>query len=356
MFPGGGADQKDDGTLTLSAEDRIVVLGVETNLKDQIYKKIVEALEPQISALKSTSDLATHRSWPHELAAATQTYLKSKGTFPQGALPRPSNGERLLPWRPDQRLSWLADLVPFFGPDYADWRFDTAFGWNEGRNLLMAQRILPHLVATKQIKAVDTHIHYPGVDQPLGATYFVGIAGVGHDAAEYTAEDASKAAKRGVFGYDRVTRKEDIKDGLEQTIVLLMVPGDHKAPWLAGGGGTVRGVSEDEAEGHPLAPFVCTTFPLSDKKTKWDGKRGTLAIMADGKVRFIPEDIPAATFRALCTIAGGDAVSNIDDVAPVIKDDTDRELKSEPGAVAPAGAKPPANPPAAAQGTKPPAK
>src|SRR5262249_15309884 len=138
----------------------------------------------------------------------------------------------------------------------------------------------------------------------LAATHFVGIAGLGLDAAEYDNQNA----RRGVFGYDRVTAKDDVKDGLANTIVLIRVPSDIKAPWLAGGGATVRGVSE-EANENPVAPFVCTTYPAGpDEKSKWVGKRGTIAVMGDGKVRFIPFDIPATTFRALCTIAGGEEI------------------------------------------------
>src|SRR5262249_42033682 len=66
-----------------------------------------------------------------------------------------------------------------------------------------------------------------------------------------------------------------------------------------------------------------------DEKSKWVGKRGTIAIMGDGKVRFIPEDIPAATFRALCTIAGGEEISGkLDSIAPEIKAE-ERELKTD---------------------------
>src|SRR5262249_6677392 len=137
------------------------------------------------------------------------------------------------------------------------------------------------------------------------ATHWVAIAGVGLDAAEYAAGDAATAKKAGIFGYDRVTSKADIKDGPANTIAFLLVPPEHKAPWLAGGGATVRAVPDESEDARPLAQFVCITFPGKTEDKKWEGKRGTLAIMADGAVRFIPADLPVATFRALCTIAGG---------------------------------------------------
>ena len=73
--------------------------------------------------------------------------------------------------------------------------------------------------------------------------------------------------------------------------------------------------------------------------SKWVGQRGTLAIMADGKVRFIPATLPAATFRALCTIAGGEQIDKLDTLCPVLENEADRELKAEALAV-PVPAKP----------------
>jgi hypothetical protein len=161
--------------------------------------------------------------------------------------------------------------------------------------------------------------------QQFAATHFVGIAGVGLDAAEYRADDPATAKLRGVFGYDLVTKPGEIKDGLESTIVLLQVPTDHKAPWTAGGGSTIRGVSEDL---DCVQPFVCTEY---------QGKRGTFAIMADGKVRFISEKIDPKVFRAMCTIAGGEKIKDLDTIAPEVPppEGQQAELKTDPGAAAP---------------------
>jgi hypothetical protein len=336
-FPGGGnpmnpggttAEQdKEDGKLTLSAENSLVVLDIETNLNPTAYAKLNEFFERTLTDVRAAADLATKRSWPHELAAASQTYFKEKGAFPRGTLDRAaSNG---IGYRPDERLSWAVFLIPYLSEEYRGWTFDPNAGWNEGKNISLARRILPPLQGIRQLQRVDRVVRYPGHDTYVGATFFVGVAGLGLDAPEYAANDAATAMKRGVFGYDRVTRKEDIKDGLEQTIVFLMVPGDRASPWLAGGGSTVRGISDDPENMKPIAPFVCVEYPAKgETKSKWDGKNGTLAIMADGKVRFIPEDIPAATFRALCTIAGGEKIGKLDDIAPVIEYDAEREIKT----------------------------
>ncbi len=139
----------------------------------------------------------------------------------------------------------------------------------------------------------------------VAATHFVGVAGVGMDAAEYPLGNA----KAGAFGYDRETQPADVKDGLDKTILLLQVPAELKAPWLAGGGATVRGVSSGP---DPVRPFVCI---------EQQGKHGTFAVMGDGKVRFIPETIDPNVFRSLCTMAGGEKIDDLDKIAPVVPGD-----------------------------------
>jgi len=311
-------EEKPDGTVTLTPEDRLLVCGLELTLPKEHYVATMDGLEVWFATLRSSADLANPHSWAHELADVTQAYLNARGAFPQGALPRPADSARRIPYRPDERLSWVAALLPFLGEEYRDWRLNPAQSWSEGRNLLVAQRVIPHLIGTRQSSPVATHVAYPKVDGLVGATTFVGIAGVGLDAAESGASDS----KRGVFGYDRVTRKEDIKDGLDQTIALIMAPSAQAGPWLAGGGSTVRGVYDESDEVHPVTPFVCMTFQAKGgAESPFNGKPGTLAIMADGKVRFIPQSIPAKTFRALCTIAGNDKVTKLDETCPVIESD-----------------------------------
>jgi hypothetical protein len=54
----------------------------------------------------------------------------------------------------------------------------------------------------------------------FAAIHYVGVAGLGADAAEYADGDAATVTKRGVFGYNRVTRKVDISDGLDSTTTI----------------------------------------------------------------------------------------------------------------------------------------
>ncbi len=341
--PGGNEEPKEatgkDGEYDLWSRNQVVALNVTYNIKEPLYLAVAKALEEGFTLLKGVAEMTESRQRIHELADAIQAYAKAKGQFPQGANPRPYNSDRNIPWRPDQRLSWLVELLPYVaGGEFKDLPTSNEKTWNEPpTNILSATTVIPQFVAPlPKEKQFEYYIQYPGMKSfPLGATHYVGIAGVGLDAAEYRADDPDKAKLRGVFGYDRVTTLKDIKDGLSNTIVAVQVPPDHKSPWIAGGGSTVRGVSEDL---DCVRPFVCT---------KYQGKDGTFAIMADGKVRFIPANIAPKTFQAMCTIAGGEKIANLDKVAPIVpppeeEEEQQPELKTAPAAPSAAQPKPPA--------------
>src|SRR5579883_476750 len=307
------------GNYETWTKDNILALGVNANLTSNQSKGAGLLLEVESIVDRSLTAMSEHRSRIHELAAAMQAYFEKEGHFPQGAMPRPPDAQRVLDWRPDQRLSWMVQILPYLGNgEFADVHKaitnpkNATNGWYEEiTNQKAGITVIPQFVA--QIKSDNPNYYYvPYPNLPVkgtniwAATHFVGMAGIGLDAAEYRADDTATAKKLGVFGYDRETKKKDIKDPLDQTIVLIQVPPEPKAPWIAGGGSTVRGVAED---GDCVKPFVCTEY---------QGQRGTFAIMADGKVRFIPATIKPETFRALCTIAGDDRIKDLDKVAPEV--------------------------------------
>ncbi|HEY7426925.1 MAG TPA: DUF1559 domain-containing protein [Gemmataceae bacterium] len=315
-----------DGDYVIWTADNVLALGANVNGK-AVPVSVSLLLGKAFKILRGGADLADNHSRIHELAAATQAFLQKEGHFPRGTVPRAldSSSERFLDWRPDQRLSWMVQLLPYFSNGaFSNLRTENDKSWNESENLLTAMTVIPQFLAPlPPDKPFSYFVQYPGLKgAPLAATHFVGVAGVGLDAAEYRADDAAKSKLRGIFGYDRETKPAEIKDGLAQTILLIQVPPTPHAPWIAGGGSTVRGVSTDS---DCVQPFVCAEH---------EGKRGTFAIMADGKVRFIPATIDPKTFQALCTIAGGEKIKDLDAVAPEVpppdEEPQQPELKAEP--------------------------
>ncbi len=212
------------------------------------------------------------------LLEALAGYGKAYKQFPPAA-----EGGALLP--PETRLSWLAQLLPYF--DHADWHRQLQFGypWNSGQNERVARRVLPEVIN-------------PAIEQrtcPAGfpATHYVGVAGVGVDAGRLPASDP----RAGMFGYGRTTRLEDLPRGASNTIAVMGVV-DRLGPWASGGEATAR----------PLTKRPYVNGPDGFGSGQPDGM---LVGMADGSVRFVSKHTDPELLERLATL-GGDAAAKAD--------------------------------------------
>jgi hypothetical protein len=270
---------------------------------------------------KGYLDMAGGQLRIHEVGDAARRYAEEHHQeFPRGALERPIPSTRAgRPYEPKQRISWLAELLPYLGPEQASLHrgIDRNRSWNDSENLGAAATLVPQFLSPNY-SPTTWWVHYPNMTEPVAATHYVGIAGIGLDAAEYSPTDPATAKKLGIFGYDRTTRLQDISDGASNTILMAQVPPTYKRPWMAGGGSTVEGVPEQGS----IRPFV---------SPQADGKRGTLVVMADGSVRLIAESVKDDVFKALCTIKGGESDFILDrDAAPVPRPESPTEAPPPP--------------------------
>jgi len=326
---------KAGSTIKLEGPEKSVLL-VTISLTDQdANRRLMNGKIRQfVLQQKGYLDMAGAHLRVHELADAARTYVEAHQTeFPRGTLERtPPSTRAGRPYEPKQRISWLAELLPYLGPEQASLHrgIDRTKSWNDPENQGAATTLVPQFLSPNYPQ--DTWwVRYPGMREPVAATHYVGIAGIGPDAAEYSPEDPATAKKLGVFGYDRITRLQDITDGVAHTIMMAQVPPTHKRPWLAGGGSTVQGVLDKDS----VRPFV---------SPQPDGKRGTLVIMADGSVRFVSESIKDDVFKALCTIKGGEPGLIIDRDAPPVP-------RPEGGTEQPPASAPPPSSPVASTGS-----
>src|SRR4029077_9363978 len=155
---------------------------------------------------------------------------KKNNAFPRGAADRKGmNFGR--PYPPDERVSWMAQLLPYLGYEdvYArinperSWRpeYDAANKQVLDENARMGAVLIPAFL-DPLAPPKNWWVQMPSVPGRIyGGTHFVGIAGVGLDAAEYSADDAAQAKKMGIFGYYRQTKLDDVKDGLANTILMI---------------------------------------------------------------------------------------------------------------------------------------
>lgn len=341
------------GTLRLGVnqEGKNVVLSVDWTLEPETYAELTDTIGAGWVAFRGQLERILARPRWQELAAGSTALRDTLKHFPRGTWDRrPSELRANRPWPPDQRMSWLADLLPYLGYKEVYEKINKEKSWQDQANFNPSMVLIPQFLDPQHPQAWRVFYPrafadvepYPGRDTARAATHFVGIAGVGLDAAEYGPNDPETASKAGIFGYDRITRLEDVKngDGLSNTILMAEVPPPFQGPWMAGGGSTIRGVPETGS----VRPFISTT----DSK----GRRGTMVIMADGSVRFIAETIADDVFKALATVRGGEKV-DIEKEAPKMTppDGTITELKPKTIAPPPPEKKP-MSPPTKEEGKK----
>jgi hypothetical protein len=102
-------------------------------------------------------------------------------------------------------------------------------------------------------------------------------------------------SRAGIFGYQQVARLSEVTDGTSNTI-LMIGAGEVVAPWVSGGGATIRGARKEAFDN------------FSGFGSRGLRKPGAYVLFADGSARVISADVNPELFRALCTMHGNETV------------------------------------------------
>lgn len=236
---------------------------------------------------RAEADRESARNSLRELGQFAANYHKaveSKKKLPDITVVPPGTvGPQELP--PDKRLSWVAPMLPFLNQKRQNAEpilklIDPSKPWDAAGNVEAGRvpvRVLLCPAAPPSIPA----------DEPA-VTQFVGLAGIGADAATLPPD----SPKAGSFRYDTPTDLSSFKDGLSNT--LLFGETNHLlGPWIRGGPSTVRGFIE------------------SEKLVGVGGQFGGIHVggtnfgLADGGVRWINDNVTPRVLLAMATRAGG---------------------------------------------------
>lgn len=233
--------------------------------------------------LQEKSHVAACANNLRQIGEAVQDYSNHNDHFfPPATVPNP-----VLP--PPQRLSWQAAILPYLSVGGAAGKkagtpgkkraveIDFHEAWDAAANAGLRRNVTPFLC--------PAFAHELGPDQ-VGWTAYVGIAGLGADAATLPRSDA----RAGFFGYDRLLRAADISTRMDATLSAIETTRAN-GPWPAGGPPTVRGVplEEDRYIGEEAA-FGGLHRP------------GANVLWADGSVRLVTEKIDPELFRSAARI------------------------------------------------------
>jgi hypothetical protein len=219
-----------------------------------------------------------------QFAFAFESYLITYPHFPRGTIRNPD-----LPV--ERRLSWALDIWSFMEAHMV--LHERTKAWDaEGPNRRSARYPLAVFCCPANPERTT--------EEGFGAIHYVGIAGLGEEAARLPAGHPDA----GVFGYDRVTRPEEIKDGRATTLLLVETTRVLGPAWLAGGPPAVRGLDPDEE------PYLGRDgqFGSLHRAGVLTGAVLTHALMADCSIRAVRQDIDPSVLRALVTVAGGEEV------------------------------------------------
>ncbi|MCE9566455.1 MAG: DUF1559 domain-containing protein [Planctomycetes bacterium] len=263
---------------------------------------VVSLLLPAIANTKRAASRMSCANNLKFLGLGIHNYRDTFGHFPTGTVPDTTLS-------PDQRLSGFVTLLPYLehGNLYA--KFKLAEPWDSATNAKNVTAVggCTGLGFTcpdwrQERGHTQASIAYPtGGD--VSITNYVGMAGIGADAA--TRADDSPGI--GMFGYDRTLKTEDVKDGLDNTIMLIET-GYEVGPWMRGGPSTARGI---ELNGGQLTgeglPFGGTHFRQSNVFRPPSGVAFHI-LLADASVRETKDTISPAVLAALATVAGGEEV------------------------------------------------
>jgi hypothetical protein len=213
-------------------------------------------------------------------------YHDANKHFPTGTL---ANSD--LP--PEKRFSWIIQIYPTYLQAGPMMRFDKSKAWDDGANCPPRWQLWDnsHGLQNEVRVGIDAFcLTCP--DNPARSvpslptlTHYVGIAGVGENAAVLLLVDP----KAGFFGYDRKVTTKDMKHGPETTIALIEAL--DGGPWTAGGRATIRG----------LTPEI-HSFGIAGQFAS-NHSAGTNVLFGDASVRVMTSVSPQV-LEAMAVLAG----------------------------------------------------
>lgn len=232
---------------------------------------LVALVLPAVQQARMAARRAHSKNNLRQIALSLHNYHDANKSFPTGTVAESAE-------EPADRLSWIATVLPYLEQVALYQKLDQESGWNSDANSPFTAVNIPMLMNPQVLTKGE------------GLTNYIGIAGLGEDAPTL-AVDHERA---GVFGYDRKTRIRDITDGTSNTIGVTEATGNF-GRWAAGGNATLRSVTTEPYINGPDG--IGGTYP-----------GGVQAMLMDGSVRFVSENIDPDVFKALITIGGGEPI------------------------------------------------
>jgi prepilin-type processing-associated H-X9-DG protein len=230
-----------------------------------------------------------------QIGLGLHAYHDSNKRFPSATVPNPT-----LP--PEKRCGWLTEVFPSYMAGGTVTLLDPTKAWDDPINSPPRWRTGLNGDHPRE-SFVGDHLNglcpsnpSDGDPKQIGATPYVGVAGLGESSAELPLLDP----KAGLFGYERRVALDDLKHGSMTTIAVVETL--HGGPWTAGGRATVRG-------------FLSNGLPYFGEGGQFSRHHpaGTNVLFADGSVRVFESSASPRMVDALIALAGDGPNARLDD-------------------------------------------
>ncbi len=230
-------------------------------------------LLPAVSSARAAARRQVSANNLKQIALALHNYHDAYKSFPAGTHPN----EKL---NPEERLSWMASILPFINEQPVHETIDFEEAWDDQTN---------NEAATTQVRAYRHPSHGAANDGPA-ESHYVGIAGRGKNAHLLPVTNE----RAGIFGVNRKTSIRDIKDGTSNTVMISEATAEF-GPWIAGGRATMRSFTKQ--------PYINGPDGIGGPSPG-----GCNVAMGDGSIRFLSENVDPEVVEAMSTINGREAV------------------------------------------------
>ena len=235
---------------------------------------MVALLLPAVQAARAAARRTQSKNNLKQIGLALHNYHATEGNFPAATY-------RVADLKPDKRLSWQTELLPYLEQKPLYDRIDFKKSWEDPANHAA--------VSTPLVVFINPMIGEQNAGG-LPVTEYVGLAGVGEDGPMLPVT----SPKAGIFAYNRVTRIEDIVDGTSNTIMTSECNKDFGS-WAAGGRPTIRALTKK--------PYIDGPDGLGGQP------EGVQVGFADGSVRFVSKSVDPQLLERLVTIAGHEQIN-----------------------------------------------
>ena len=269
LFPNLSVSTVDkDGAKSYS---RTSLPGTELFISTGGASVMVALLLPAVQQAREAARRTQSKNNLKIMGLALHNYHDDFNAFPAGTMPNAA-------LKPEERLSWMAAILPYVDQAPLYNQINTKGAWNKGANEALGTT------------AVDVYVH-PTIQAEPGSATYVGLAGVGKAGPTLDARNP----KAGVFAYDKPRGLRDITDGTSNT--AMVAESNQSNPWAAGGPGTIRPLTQ--------APYIGGVDGIGGVSPG-----GANVLMGDGAVRFISDKVDPTVMEAITTIAGGEIVND----------------------------------------------